>query len=69
MPPSVLDLVSSFEFAANKSLEIVFAAGRTGDSPTYFADPKRAHGWLNCCATGSLGDMARTVWECQTTKK
>jgi UDP-glucose 4-epimerase len=62
-----LDLVGAFEAVTNQSLKKVFAARRPGDLPTYFANPKRAHNWLNWDATRSLEDIVRTTWDWQRT--
>ncbi|MBV1775460.1 UDP-glucose 4-epimerase GalE [Burkholderiaceae bacterium DAT-1] len=62
---SVLELMRAFEHVIGKRIPYRFAPRRTGDIPSYFADPTRAAQTLNWKASRDLHDMCRDAWNWQ----
>jgi len=62
---SVLDIVKAFEKANGLTLPYEIAPRRSGDVPSYFADPSKANKYLGWRAEKTLEDMCRDSWRWQ----
>ena len=63
---SVLDMLSAFATAANRSIPHVFTERRPGDVAQCYADPALAEIELGWCAVLNQADMCRDHWRWQS---
>lgn len=62
---SVMDIVNAFEAASSRRIPTLIAARRTGDLPSYFADPKKARDQLGWSANLGLRSICESTWSWQ----
>jgi UDP-glucose 4-epimerase len=63
---SVLEMVGAFERVSGRRISLEFAARRSGDVPSCYADPGLANRVLGWRAMRGIDDMCRDAWRWQS---